>query len=270
MEKGFTNFNELNSEASVDTVVNAADEKKLAKKAKLQEMANVFKQSLSEDPTLKDKINLLSESIAVVHTLGFGDSGNIILDKSKADGERSGALVATSQIVGYQVQNTGKTPVQYMTEEYAQDGTGVWVGTKVQKTLEPGATTELTRKYMTIFCSQPEISFKLQNGKIIRGSGTIRPNDVDGELEAYYFIFNDKNIKVNSDEVKLNIATKTTVEGGASKWIVKDEFVSTFGYLNNEKSATKKSRGSKATSRYTTQDMAANFIQKLISESGNM
>ena len=268
MEKGFENFNALGAEAA-ETVVSATDEKKAAKKAKMVEMANALKTTINEDPSFAEKLRTLSNSLSVVNTLGYGDSGNIVVDPNKkGSDDRANTLVQTSQIVGYRVQNTGSVPVKYVTEEYAQDATGVWVGTKVEKTLEPGGIADFTRKYMTVFCSQPEISFSLANGKIVRGSSVVKPNDLDGELEAYYFIFADKTLKVNSDEIKLNVAKAVKTETG-KKWVVKDEFAATFGYLNNEKPSGKKPRA-KSGSKFTTQDMAANYIQKLLSDTGKM
>lgn len=248
-----------------------ADPKKAAKKAKLQEMANLLRETLSSDPTFATKMRTYSDSLIVVNTLGYGDSGNIVVDPTKPvekEGDKR-ALVSTSQIVGYRVQNVGAAPIKYLTEEFTKNDEGVWVGQQVQRQLEPGVTVDFTRKYMTIFCSQPEISFALKNGKIIRGSGTVKNGDVDAELEAHYFNFTDKDVKVNSDTTKLNVAQKAKGADGTTKWVVKPEFEKTFGALNNAKTSAKRARTAKG-SKYTTQDMAANFIFNMLKESGQM
>lgn len=250
---------------------NKVDEKKVEKKKKLKQMGDLLKQTINTDPTFVQKLKSLTNDIAVLNTLGFGDSGNIIVDettKHLPKGERK--LINTSQIVGYRLVVIGQNPVKYLTEEFSKDAEGKYVGARVEKVAKPGEKFDLSRKYMTIFCSQPEISFQLSNGKVVRGSGDVKPGDLDGELEAHYFAFNDKSIKVNSDSMKLNVAAKKVDKAtGTSKWEVKPEFVATFGYLNNAKPAGRKGRGP-ASSKFSPQDLAANYINTLLRESGNL
>lgn len=229
------------------------------RKAKINEMKAAFKEALMTDPTLKDRIQSLSGSLEVVNSLGFGDAGNIIVDKSTPEGK----LQPTSQIVGYRVRNIGTTPIKYITEVYTKDATGKYVGTKVEKVLEPGQTADLTRQYMTILCSQPEFSFTLANGKIVRGSAK-KVNSIKEELESYYFRFDKETGKnVNDDEVKLNVGMK--VDG---KWVVKPEFVEAFGFLNNPKETAKGGRKASVERQFSAQDIAANYVNKLIKEAG--
>lgn len=261
------NFNTLNAPQE-NTVVDNNDPKKAAKEAKVKEMTNLLKETVATDPTYVTRVRSLSDKVQVINTLGYADGGNIKVDESAKeteDGKRK--LVTTSQIVGYRVQNVGEMPIKYVTEEFAKDEAGVFVGTKVEKVMAPGETVDFTRKYMTIFCSQTEVSFQLKNGKIVRGSGAVKQGDVDAELEAHYFSFNDKNIKVNDDTVKLNIANKKKV-GDQQKWIIKPEFEKAFGYLNNAKPASKRGRGPATGTKLTTQDAAANYIQKLLQDKG--
>lgn len=249
----------------------AVDSKKADKKARMRKMAEILKETLSTDTSFAQRMRTLSDSVSVVNTLGYGDSGNIVVDPNSTSKQgKDRKLVSTSQIVGYRVANIGTTPIQYVTEEYAPNEAGVWEGKQVTKVLEPNATADFTRKFMTIFCSQPEISFQLVNGKIIRGSSAVKGGDIDAELEAHYFLFNDKSIKVNSDETKMNVAKKAKQPDGSSKWVVKPEFEATFGYLNNAKTSSKKSRGTKNGPDYNPQDMAANYIQHLLKERGKM
>lgn len=248
-------FSNLDTAAPVETEKPA----NAARKEKIAAMKEAIKTTISEDPTFVQKLRSLSDSIEVVNTLGFGDSGNIVVDRTKTD-ERS--LAVTSAIVGYRVRNLGSEPIKYTTEIYAQDETGKYVGTKQEMFLAPGATADLTRQYMTMLAAIPEISFQLANGKIIRGSGAKGEKSLKAELEAYYFSFNkDENgvkLQVNDDSVKLNVGEKVN-----GKWVVKPEFVETFGFLNNPKEGRRGGRKSSG-EKYNAQDMAANYINRLI------
>ncbi len=233
------------------------------KKDKVAAMKEAYRETLLVDSNYLNKRNSLSESLEVVNSLCFGNSGNIVVDKSKKS-ERE--LVATSQIVGYSVKNTGKQDIIYQTEDWKQDENGEYIGTKVEKTLKPGKLTAVTRQYMTMMCARPEISFSLANGKIIRGSGATSAKSVKEILESYYFRFNkDENgvtKQINDEGIKINISEK--VDG---KWIVKKEYVETFGYLNNElKEREKDGKGGKE--KYNSQELEANYINKLIEEAG--
>ncbi len=262
------NFSNLDNATGTE-VVNDQDPKKAAKQEKLKEMSKLLKETINQDPTFTSKVRSLSDSIAVVKTLGYGEGGNIIVDEAtKHLPKDQRKLVSTSQIVGYRVANIGQTPIKYLTEEFTKNAEGVYEGARVEKVLEPGGQVDFTRKYMTIFTAQPEISFQLSNGKIVRGSGTVKPGDVDGELEAHYFVFNDKTVKVNSDTMKINVAAPKKDKEGNKKWVVKPEFEKVFGYLNNAKASGKRGRGPSAGSKFTTQDMAANYINRLLQESG--
>ena len=250
---------------NLDTTAPAVETEKPAqnkRKEKIAAMKEAIKTTISEDPTFVQKLRSLSDSIEVVNTLGFGDSGNIVVDKTKKDGR---ALTVTSAIVGYRIRNIGEEPVKYITEVHAQDETGKFVGTKQEMFLAPGATADLTRQYMTMFCAQPEISFQVANGKIIRGSGAKGEKSLKAELEAYYFSFNKQEdgnkLQVNDDSVKLNVGEKVN-----GKWVVKPEFVETFGFLNNPKEGRRGGRKSSG-EKYNAQDMAANYINRLIQAS---
>ena len=262
-------FDQINptTEAPVDVTAPVAEkdaQRAAERKDRIIKMKEKLNETLKSDPTYTQRLHSLSNSLEVVNSLGYGDSGNIIVDKSKSsDGNR--ALTTTSVIVGYRVRNVGDKPINYQTEAWKKDETGKYVSQKVEKTIAPGATADLNRQYMTMLCAIPEISFQLANGKVIRGSGKMSKNgeDLKTELEAYYFSFNKSEDKqINSDEVKLNVG----VRGGDGKWTVKPEFAETFGYLENaaEKAArTRKPAGEKL----NASDLAANFIMKLIENS---
>ena len=260
-------FETLNEQSAVE--VKTGDAEKKAKQAqKTAQMNDLLKDTIKNDPTFVAKLKSLSTNLAVVKSLGFGDSGNIVLDKENSTKDDR-KVIPTSAIVGYRVQNTGSEPVKYLTEEFTKNAEGVFVGNKVEKVLAPGAAADFTRKYMTIFASMPEVSFTFANGAIVRGAASVKPGDLDGELEAYYFSFADKEIKVNSDEIKLNVGQKVKSEEGTDKWIVKPDFEAVFGYLNNAKAAKKGGR-TKSENKFTTRDASANYINRLLKGQGTL
>lgn len=229
------------------------------KKEKISKMKEALKATIATEQDYPQRLHRLSDSIKVVNTLGFGKSGNIILDKGASTSTKR-ALKPTSVICGYRIQNIGTEAIAYDTEEFTQDETGKYVGTKVQKTLQPGETCDLNRTYMTMFCSIPEISFTLANGKIVASSKK-KAKDFFEELASYYFSFakgeDGSTIAVNDDEVKIKIDD----ENGK----VKPEFEATFGYLNNPKETK---GGSSKSGKYSVQDLTANYIQQMLKNQG--
>lgn len=258
MENIFNNIPE-SGVAPAPTSTTPAQE---AKKEKIAAMKESLKMTIASDPTFIDRLRRLSNSVEVVNSLGFGESGNIIVDKS-ASTKDDRKLAVTSAIVGYRVANVGEEPIKYATEVWAPDESGKYVATRAEKVLVPGATADLTRQYMTIFCAQPEISFQLRNGKIIKGSGSKGDKGLKAELESFYFSFskdeNGNKRQINDDDVKLNVGEKV-----GDKWVVKAEFVETFGYLNNPKEGGRAGRKAGSGEKFSAQDVAANYVCKLL------
>lgn len=234
-----------------------------AKKQKIEMMKKALSDTIHADPTFLDRMHSLSQDVKVVNSLGFGDNGNIVVDKANSTKENR-TLTTTSVIVGYRVQNVGEKAIPYTTEVWTKAEDGKYVAQKVEKVMEPGGYADLSRQFMTMFCAQPEISFQLANGKIIRGSGNkAARGDVKAELEAYYFSFDKStDLQINADEVKLNVGMKDA----AGKWVVKPEFAETFGYLEN---VTVKNRGSRKEGgkKFAATDLAANFVMQMLKDS---
>lgn len=240
------------------------NDERTKKTEKLNQMKAVFKATAESDPTFIKRLHTLSSSLKVVNSLGYGEGGNIIVDKSAPigeDGKRK--LKATSKVVGYVIANIGTEAIAYTTEEWAKDPeTGEYKGNVVNKTLAPGEKTAITRKYMTQLCAQPEISFTLSNG-IIVASSKKSFRDLDEELSSYYFKFsqdeNGQTVQINDDEVKLSV----DVDG-----VVTPEFEATFGYLNNPKK--KKAPRERAKTKASVQDLVANYVRNLMTEQGSL
>ena len=258
--------NELDQFEALETnvVPEVDDDKKAEKKEFAKKLKDAMYETLKENPDYLAVRRSLTNSVRVVNTLGFGDSGNIIVAEGSTKEDRK--LQPVASIVGYRIQNVGETPITYQTEEFTQGEDGVWVGQKVTKVIKPGEFANITRKYATILFSRPEFNLKVANGKFIAPRNK-KTNDLDALLAGYYFSFNDKDIKVNSDTVKIQIGEqRKNPATGQTKWYVKSEFEKEFGYLNN--SGSGKARAKKPTKDLDPQDFAANYLQKLIQEAG--
>lgn len=256
--------NLFNASAPEAVETAAPETAKPAKNERVNEMKELLRATVAKDHSYLDRVRSLSMSVEVVNSLGYGDGGNIVIDKEKSTKDNR-ALTTTSKIIGYRIRNIGTTPIKYQTEDWAQGEDGLWVATRTEKVLGAGETADITRQFMTMFASIPEISFQLANGKIVRGSGNGKKHDdIKAELEAYYFSFNRSEDKqINDDEVKLNVAEKDAT--GA--WVVKPEFATVFGYLNNPKTSGKpgkKAAGTKDGLKLNSSDMAANYVRNLI------
>lgn len=249
----------LFGQAEEAVVESATTEKKkadkLADKSKQnKEMKEKFQESCATDPDFIKKIGAMSDSLKVVHSLGYGVGGNLIQNKT-ASGERKLEQVPT--IVGYEVQNIGSEPITYTTEEYVKDADGKYVGTVTTKVLAPQATAFLARQYMTMLLCATEYSFSIANGKMVQSSRKKDGKSLKAELESYYFTFNkEEGLSVNDDSVKVSI--DEDVNGVR---VIKDAYLSTFGYLNNPKERKTKS----ASPKVTKQAIAANYVKSLLS-----
>lgn len=242
------------AEGAVVAPSTADEDKKAAKSEQKKEMKEKFQESCANDPDFLKKIGTMSDSLKVVHSLGYGVGGNLIQNKT-ASGERKLEQVPT--IVGYEIQNIGSEPITYTTEEYVKDADGKYVGTVTTKVLAPQATAFLARQYMTMLLCATEYSFSIANGKMVQSSRKKSGKaSLKAELESYYFTFNkEEGLSVNDDSVKVSI--DEDVNGVR---VIKDAYLSTFGYLNNPKERKAKS----AHKEVTKQALAANYVKSLL------
>lgn len=265
MDNVFDSMQALNTEEVAAAAADAGEkkaEKQALKKAKKAEMIAAFRASM-QDPQFRAVLSTASNSLKVVNSLGFGENGNIFINKDTLASEgREHSIAQTSVIVGYKVQNVGDAPIEYQTEEWTRGENGQYVANKVTKVLAPGAVADLSRAFMTLLCMRPEFSFKLANGHIMRGSGANAVKDPRKELESYYFAFDKgSDLEINSDEVKLQVGVK----GADGKWSVKPEYAATFGYLENEK--TRATREKKEGTKFSSYEIAANYVRQLMEKS---
>lgn len=226
------------------------------------------------DPDFSAALNTLSPYLEVINTLSHDGESSLVGGGMKTVTDEHGKekevreLIPTSGIVGYRVQNiSDSVDVPYTTVEYEKDENGVYVGREVAKVLAPGQIADLTKRSFVATTCIPEFSFVIANGTVIKSSRKSKTNSVTDLLDQYYFKANaNTGIKVNSDEMKINISEAVIDENGKEKFVVAEEHVITFGYLNNEpeKDATKKEK--KRT--VTNQTVAASYVHDIIT--GNL
>lgn len=266
MDKNAVDGNALTPEQKAE-MDRKAKEKKEQKELKDKLEREVLEETKMEDDAFGNRVRTLSDHIEVIKPLCFKDNGNMVEDKSGS----KRVLVKTSKNVGYKIRNNSNIEVPYVTETFAKNEEGAWVGTQVEALLKPGEEICLARKWMTLFASQPELSLKFSNGRMLRGSATMEikadmdSEAIDRELEAYYFAFFDADKKVNDDKIKEQIGEPIVEIGPDGKektvWIVKDEYASVFGFLNNVKEKAPR-KSAKEKDEYDKGVYAANFINK--------
>lgn len=246
------NFENLND---VETKVEETDAKKDDRKALTKRKKAAFIKKVQENPEFAAELNTLSDTLEVVNALGHPSVKGVIKGENKPDGSRT--LETVMGIVGYTLVNKGTEPLTYLTEVFTKDENGDYVGEQVKRVAKPGESFDLSKKYFTILTSAPAFAFKLANGTVRRGSRTA--NGVEEEFLSYYFKPNDADLKVNSDEFKLNIGVK----GEDGTLGVKDKYLESFGFLCNkpEKGSGRSSGNSRTV---TQQDIAANYVQSLL------
>lgn len=244
--------------ANAKVVDQGVDAAKAEDKKIKQAMANSFKVKITSDPDFAAKVNSACGSLSVETIYKYGDKGNIKVDKvNSSKGDRK--LVECGKPVGYGIKNIGTEPIAFTTEEFAADATGKYVGTVVEKTIAPGETVMISRKYLAMLASRPEFGLKLANGSVV-ASAVKAKNNPDKILSQAYFNFSSESGKtVNDDDISVRI----DVDGK-----VTDEYVVTFGSLNNPKEhRVHKSAGG---AKYTSQDYVANYIQEMLAQNGQV
>lgn len=224
---------------------------KVATEGNTKPSASSFKQTyarfLASHPDVEAKRGSLSSSLEVVNSLGFGpDNGNIIVDEelTKTSGKRK--VKGVTKIVGYTVKNVSKAPINLVTEKYAQDGNGVYVGTTTIVTVAPNETIDLARKYVGLNAVRPEFGEVFSNGIVVfRTKSQITDLELNKLLNSTSFRFDPKlNLKINDDSIKIQIGEKVD-----DKWVVTKDYVETFGFLMNEEVKTSSSSKGKDKSK---------------------
>lgn len=228
------------------------DSKREAKRDAYKKKRDALLDKLKNDPAFAQQLNSLSDTLEVVRALAHPNVKGIIKGEEKEPGKKN--LETVPGIVGYTCVNKGTEPLPYYTEVFTKDENGTYVGEVVKRTAQPGEQFDISKYYLTVNTSFPAFSFKLANGNMRRGSKTAHSKEE--EIASYYFKPFDEDIKVNSDEFKINIGVK----GEDETWGVQDKYLELFGYLLNEE--VKAPRESKK--KLSNQDISANYVQSLL------
>lgn len=250
--------------------------KTTGKVAKAKDPLELEKQALliarsKNDPQFQESLNKYSENIEVIGALGFGDSGNFMVDKLKPVKDNGKAnLVPTSEILGYIVVNHGTEAIPYRATNWKKnEETGEYEAVTEQAMFEPGVPTRFTKSELALMSSIAEISHRFRNGilKVKNASS----KSFDELINSYFFNFSkDKNEdgntftrSVHDDEFKKAIAKKDA----DGKWHVKEEYLDKFGYLENP-DAQAANGSAKGKKKYTAQEVSANYIFMKAKEEG--
>lgn len=248
-----------------------------ADKSASNKIVQDFMNKLNTNPEMKAVLYARSNDLVVEKCLCYGEDGGLI-EESKARYDEEGNEVAkrvvrqVPEILGYIIKNIGKEPISYQDCDYAKGADGIFVGANQTKTLAPGASAAISRKYLAWMAAQPEFSFKLGNGKITKGSAKVDPNKSDSLLEAHYFSYFEKNKSVHNDENKTAIADPKQVKdesgNAVKKWIVRPEFEKTFGYLMNPVEKAIKTKGNRAATADYRLAAVAQFVRDMVDQNG--
>lgn len=245
--------------------------KSKGKKSELRiTMEKEFQKTVDRDPSIMGTIGTESSSLAVVKTLSSATLQNFVQDKvnpmkiSEKSGKEVRNLVQVDGLCGYRLKNIGDKPINYTTCEYVKGDNDIYTGTEVEKTAAPGEEFDIARKYFTILTSRPEFSFRLANGKVQVSKDLENCGTLDEKLERPHFVFAAEEgqaaVSVHDDNIKIPI------EG--TDGVVLPEFEKTFGFLYNPTSKSSSAHpGKRAVS---TQELAANYFQSLLSGANGM
>lgn len=264
-----SNENPVNTGAVVTNVGDdrqSSEKKKTTSSEVVKQVKEELKEELKNDPGMAKALRSLSGSIEITRILGYGVNNNIIKNKegkTKINEKTNKEFVireATSANVGVVIKNIGTEAIDVQTEVYQQNEAGVYVGTPTVVKLVPGQEMQLTRKYLTLLASKVEFSMNFANGKLVAGHSDAK-GDFDEYLSSFYFRYTDPTMSVNDDNNKT--AIDIDVEG---RRVVTEQYVATFGYLNNAKTSAKRPKADRT--GLTSSDILAAYIRKISMEKG--
>lgn len=241
-----------------------------------------FKNILEANPEIREKLFSLTDKIEVVGSCSFGELGGVIQLKPAVKvvdpvtnrlvvkkGTRE--IAQTSKIVGYILRNNSDEAIPYITEIY-KEVNGEIVGEVVERMFEPNTDIMLTRKYTTIFCARPEISFKLANATLSRTNDLLSTKSPDALLDTPYIRLKEKGVSVHDADFKIPVAEKSgqkMVNGKMTNiYKVLPRFFETFGYLNNEQK--KNERPHREAADNMNQAAIAHYINSMVQKNQKM
>lgn len=269
MEQAFQQLGEANA-APINTgaEVGGASPKKKSNEEEKELVANL-KQTVDTDASYVEAHGKLSESLEVVNTLGFSDSGDQIHDKAASEKAGKRVLAPVGRIVGYVIKNNSKSAIPYTTYNCTPkaDGTG-YDAAEVQATLAPGKTAILSKRHLIQLACKPEISFQLANANLKKAPNQkIVGASLEGIEDKFYLAFNKNedgtSVSVHNDKIKKQVGQKD----GEGKWHVKPEFAAVLGFVENEKPAKERATRT-AGPKYSSRDAQSLYVAQLFASAG--
>lgn len=247
------NFNEMANGLETEDAKKAEYNAKVreTRKQNLTAWRQAFDQSVVEtNGAIKDALSTRSNDIVVVKALTFGEP-KYIVRKDESGNETFREPVPN--VVGYEVQNVSSTPINAYTTK-CQLVDGVYVKNPVECVIAPNQIVAFRKVDFVTLLTAPEFSFTAANGKLTTRTftGTTQA-DLEAFLEKHNFLFTDAKV---GDMIK---QISTSVDG---QDVVIPEYKDVFAYLENK--AEKKTRQSQKQPSQTAQELAANYVRRLI------
>lgn len=209
---------------------------------------------LASDKDLTARLNRLSGSIELVNTYSFSDTGDLVetepavykldAEGNKVKGPDNKPIVLQKHkvaqvpgIVGLSLKNIGNEAIPYQTEEWTKGQDGLFTGKVVEKTMKPGETVVIAKRWAGALLSQPEFGCEMANASAtFRNYDQIDATNVFAALDNLTFKFKGEGApSIHGAKVKIAIDDKKVDKAGNKTFVVKPEYERTFGYLMNPK-----------------------------------
>ena len=222
----------------------------------LQEAKEKFREKWKNDEDFRNKLNIYSNDIEVVNTIGSYRKPVPVQDLKEVQGadgktEKDRKLIPVAGIVGFKIKNVGDKPHTFITKEWSPVD-GKYVATEVSKTLNPGEELVISHTDLVKAVVEPEFSLTLKNGNF-RKSGKPKKGDADSIFSMVAFFYN----AVDGKTMSVHNSSKIVIDSDKDSEI-KPEFLSTFGFLLNK---TERKTGTRT--KASSSAALANYIKEL-------
>jgi len=261
------------------TAESPVDDKDTTKDAMELAIKHDMLQRLNNDPEYKALFGSKRNTIQVVNTLGFSDSGDIIKVGDKEgvknkNGKPVSDIRQTAKVVGYRIKNLGEETLVVPSKKWYKDENGKFVSEDAEVVIPAGETGDITHKDFIMLLTKPEYSGEFNNGFATGKKSVTEMSKMPKESLVDMMRVNlskdeaGNKFRKHGDEYKLNISEKDA----DGKWFVRPEYVDRFGYLNNEpdkKIREKKIREVKRLRgiHLKTQNLRVEFLARALADS---
>ena len=243
-----------------------------------KQVALELREELINNPEFRELFKSRTQDLKVINTLGFSDKGGQVsvgYDSSQknAHGKDKHLLDQVSEIVGYKVRNEGDQPIKCDSQKWVKDeATGKFVPQPYELVINAGEEAIINKRDLVLITMQPEFSFNFANGMVVsklKVENVTSGMNINDLAEMHHIRLNEKTLNVHDDTFKINISHQEE-RNGETVWVVNDEYVDKFGYLNNEpdakvrKEKVKKEKKPRVKVKIDARDVKAAFLMKAI------